>query len=298
MAGDTLLLGGDSLRAMKKIVKKYKWKQIDAFEYTDIDYSNLKWHPNFNLDDIDEKNDKFTVTIDIADGAGKDYSIINIFKVGSMSPVSINKLRRDRVEDETGMFRLTQVGLFRSNKVGVDELARIAEIIVFEILGEDATRIAMEMNFKGDLFIEKFSKNKNYYEEIFLYTYHNEKTKRLSLGIKIHQHNKIFFCREFRKLILEKRLVLNEEETFNELNNFGVNTRGSYSCQTGHDDIAMSSIFVVPMLSSASFAELVESIYEFCDIKTKDAIQHKLSETIHHSDEAPFMFLKDTMKKF
>ena len=294
LAGDSLLLSGDALRAMQRVVRKYEFKELLDFEYEDIDYRNLTWHPNFDPDDVNVEIDRFVFSIDLADGAGKDYSIINIFKIVPLSPVAIKKLRRDRVEDEASMFRLLQIGIYRSNKADVDEVAKICEILVFKIFNEDIVRIALEMNFKGDIFIEKFAKNEKYYEEIFLYTKHNEKTNNFAVGIKIHKNNKLFFCREFRKLVLDRRIILNEKQTFDEMNNFGVNSRGGYSSQSGHDDIAMTSVNLVPMIISNAFSELIEETFEFLDDKIKEAMQKKLSEIDSNGkDESPFNYVKD-----
>ena len=295
LAGDTLLLGGDALRAMKKTVKDYVWKEIDDFEYSDIDYKDLKWHPNFNPAHIDKLRERFVFTIDIADGAGKDYSVINIFKVQPMSKASIRKLKRERIENESGMFRLVQVGLFRSNKYGAEELAKVCEVLLFEVFGADITRVSLEMNFKGDFFVEKISKNEEFYEDIFLHTKHNEKTKHMSLGVKIHKHNKMFFCREFRKLVLEKRIVLNEKLTFDEMNDFGINSRGTYSSQSGHDDIAMTSINTVPLITSDMFSEIIEDLFDSIDIDQKTVIQRKLEEVDLKKDDDSYSFIKDLL---
>lgn len=292
LAGDTLLLGGDALRAMKKTVKAYTWRQIECFEYADIDYSNLKWHPNFNPCTPLDTGDRFALSVDIADGAGRDFSVINIFKVLPMSLSSIRRLRRDRVEDETSSMRLVQIGVFRSNKAGADELSKIAEVLIFKLLGHDLTRVALEMNFKGDYFIEKISKNPEYYDQIFLHTRHNDRSQRTSLGIKLHKHNKMFFCREFRKLVMEKRIVLNEQVTFDEMNDFGINPNGTYSSQSGHDDVAMTCVNLVPYVLSEYFAETVEDIYENLSPILKTEMQKKLNESDTREDTS-LSYLKD-----
>jgi hypothetical protein len=295
LAGDKLLLGGDALRAMKKRLVNYEWKELMDFEYESIDYKDLKWHPKFNPDHIDSTKDRFAFTIDIADGAGKDYSIINIFKLEPLSLASIRKLRRDRVEDESGMFRLVQVGLFRSNKAGAEELSKICDVLVFKVFGQDIVRIALEMNFKGDYFVEKFSKNPEYYEEIFLYTKHNMKSHRTSLGIKLGPHNKMFFCREFRKMVLEKRIVLNEQLTFDEMNDFGINNRGSYSSQSGHDDIAMTSVNLVPFITSDTFSAMIEETHDSLEPNIITAIQKKLSESDIKAEDTSLSYIKDLL---
>lgn len=294
LAGDSLLLGGNALRAMKRIAKKYKYKEISELDDLDIDYSELKWHKSFSFYDI--PNSKFIISIDIADGAGKDFSIINIFKVEPMSIASIRKMSSDRIEDESSFFRLRQVGLYRSNSAGVDELVKICNVLFFKLFNPDDIRISLEINFKGELFIEKLARNPEYYEEMFLHTCHNTKTTRESIGIKLHQHNKMYFCRDLRKLILEKRIVLNESATFDEMNDFGINSRGSYTSQSSHDDIAMTCVNLSPMLSSYTFSEVVEEMHDGLSDELKNAIQKKLENTDVVEDTSYFNIMKEKPK--
>lgn len=294
LAGDTLLLGGDALRAMKKVVRDYKWDQIEDFEYADLEYKNLKWDPKFSFHEIGN-DEKFVLSIDIADGAGKDYSVINIFKVEKMSKAAIRKMRRDRIESEASFFRVRQVGMYRSNKSSAEELSKISDVLIFKFFNPDNVRVALEINFKGDYFIEKVSKNPEYYEDIFLHTRHNEKTQSLTLGIKLHKHNKMFFCREFRKLVMEKRIVLNEQITFEEMNDFGINNKGTYSSQSGHDDVAMTCVNLVPLLQSDTFSDIIEEVYDLLDNDYKDLIQKKLAEVDSEKDDNAFTFLKSIL---
>jgi len=271
ISSDSLLLTSDSLRYLKKIVKKYVWKQIDAFEFSDIKYKDLKWHPDFNLDEIKD-TDKFTFTVDLADGVGRDFSVINIFKIEEMSIASMRKLRKDRIEDERSFFRLRQVGMYRSNLTAVEDVAQIAEILFFEVFKTENIKVALEMNFKGDYFVEKLRKNENYYDEIFLHTRHNEKARFFSMGIRLYQHNKMMFCRELRKLVLEKRIIVTEETTYNELSAFGINNKGSYSSQSGYDDVAVTTMYGATFCLSEDFGYVVEDMIDTATDRFKTAV--------------------------
>lgn len=292
LAGDTLLLGGDALRAMKKTVKNYVWHEIEEFENAEMDYKELTWHPNFSFYDIAE-DDKFVFTIDIADGAGKDYSVINIFKLVVMSIASVRKMKRERIESEGSFFRLVQVGIYRSNKAGAEELSKMTGILLFKVFNPDNVRVAIEMNFKGDYFVEKLSRNSEFYEDIFLHTKHNKTNDHLSLGIRIHTHNKMFFCRELRKLVMEKRIVMNEQFTFDEMNDFGVNSKGTYSSQSGHDDIAMTCVNLVPFITSGTFFDMVEELYDELSDEYKDLVQSRLSEVDNEGEIDSILLLKE-----
>lgn len=296
LAGDARLLPGATLKAMEKKCVPFIHKQIDEMDDAELDYSELKWHPDFSFYDIDIKRDKFVWSIDIADGAGKDYSVINLFKIEVASKAAIRKTKKDRIENETPFFRLIQVGCFRSNKAAVEEVAKITDVLLFKVFNPDNVRIAVEMNFKGDFFVEKLSKNDNFYEEIMLHTKHSERAKQLQIGIRIYKHNKLHYCRELRKLIMEKRIIVLDRDTFDELDAFCVNSRGTYSSQTGHDDIAMTCVNVVPFIYSNSFQEIVEDLFARLPQDMRDIMMKRIEEADAASGEAEdFSYLKDLL---
>ena len=81
---------------------------------------------------------------------------------------------------------------------------------------------------------------------------------------------------EMRRLVRSGRIIPNEKVTFNELTSFGINKKGSYSSQIGHDDIAMTIVNMSPFFSSTQYFEMVEDIYDTLDDKYKKAIAEKL----------------------
>lgn len=293
LAADSLLLSSNSLRFLKKLVVKYKWQEIEKFEDTEVDYKNLTWHPKFQLYAIDE-NDRFFISIDIGDGVGRDYSVINIFKVQQMSISSMKRVKKDRVENESSFYRLVQVGLYRSNTVSVEELARISEVLFFDFFTPEHLTVAVELNFKGDFFLERLKKNEMFFDEMFLHTRHNEKNAYTSLGVKLHKHNKMLFCRELRKLIFEKRIILTEEKTFEEMSVFGINNKGTYSSQSGNDDIAMTTVYASPFISSNDFSYVIEEIVDLADENFKKEM-YKILESEKSSDVSNYSVIKEFM---
>lgn len=293
IAGDTLLLPGSAIELFGKIAKKYIWREITVFEEEDVQYDDLKWHPNFDIDNI-LPTQKFFISIDIGDGIGRDFSVLNIFRVEEMSKLSCKKMRKERVIDERSFYRIVQVGMYRSNKVAIDELANVAEKLFFKFFDPANVTVALEINFKGDLFIELLKKNEDFYEEIFLHTRHNERNPYRSVGIKLHKHNKMVYCRELRKLIMEKRVVLTEEKTLGEMGAFGINKKGSYSSQSGFDDIAMTNIYAGAYMASDNLSYAVEDLIDDATPAFKEEI-YKLIESSRAAEEGNFAVLKEFM---
>ena len=81
IANSSLLLSAANLKKLVKGQVDFVHKEIPDFDEAEIDYSGLLWHPNFNLDEIEEDYNYWVFSVDIAEGTGGDYSVINIFQI-------------------------------------------------------------------------------------------------------------------------------------------------------------------------------------------------------------------------
>jgi len=206
--------------------------------------------------------------------------VLNIFKMVPMPEkmIAVQTL----ANDEGDFMSLLQVGIFRSNTTGVEDLQPILETLIYDVFGEDNVKITLEMDFKGNLLYERMTHHPKFYEEMFVHTKHSENAKRMSPGIKLNQKNKYEFCMEMRRLIRTGRIIPTEKVTFNELMSFGLDKKGSYSSQIGHDDSAMTIVNLVPFFTSDQYYEIVENLYDTLDQRYKTLISNKLNNT---SDE-------------
>jgi hypothetical protein len=291
LASSRLLLPGSVLEYLNRISKKYVYKEHDAFFSDPEFYKDVTWHPDFDPASV-EKGEKFVLAVDIGDGVGRDFSIINIFKMEPQSKAMIRKVRDWR--DETGFFRLRQVGLFRSNTVSVEDLSRVLETLMFEVFESEDVKTVMEINFKGNLVFERVGRNRNFFPETFLHTKHSISAPILKPGVKMQKDNKEIFCRELRGLVSMKKILITEERTVVELASFGINSTGSYSSQIGNDDVAMSCVNMVSLFDTTDFYDMVEDIYDEIDETVKREID-KTIEAGGGADEMPdgFQLLKD-----
>ncbi len=64
-----------------------------------------------------------------------------------------------------------------------------------------------------------------------------------------------------------------------ELFTFGLNSRGTYSSQTGHDDVAMSLVNLPSAFESGSFYQLSGELFDIMDNGYKTMILSKMGET-------------------
>jgi hypothetical protein len=276
LASSRMLLSSEILLYIKRISKNFKWKELNGLDDLEDNYAELKWHPDFDPNRIDLKKDRFVMSVDIGDGIGSDYTVCNIFKLELQSFVQIRKIKD--YEDESSFFRLKQVGIWRSNVYSVDDFSKILEALVFKVFQQDIVRIVLEINFKGNVVIEKVSRNSNYYPEIFMHTLHSLAAAIFKPGVKIKSDNKEMFSRELKNLIKTKRIIISERKTFDEVSAFGLNKNGRYEAQTGHDDCAMTLVSLVSFFDNDTFHEFVEDMFDTQPQLIKDVVNKKIDE--------------------
>lgn len=276
LASSRMLLTSELLQYIRRTSHEFVWKEVVGLEDLDDNYSELTWDRSFDPNDIDHDQDRYILAVDLGDGVGNDYSVINIFKLEAQSSAMIRKT--SDFNDETSFFRLRQVGIYRSNVHSIDDVAKILEELIFKVFNSEIARIVMEINFKGNVIIEKMSKNRDFYPEIFMHTFHSMTSQIFRPGVKIKSDNKEMFSRELRNLVKSKRLIVKESMTFNELGSFGLNKKGRYEAQTGNDDIAMTLINLVAFFSNELFNEIVEEIFDTYPDTVKKLIETKMND--------------------
>ena len=288
LSSSSLLLGSKELKKIKVNESEYTWREIDALHNEDINYENLLWHPKFNLDNTDVPGKKFIFSIDISGGVKGDFTVINIFKVTPLPKAIIERI--EEFEDESDFFGLVQVGVFRDNEIKLEELTKLTKILVKNVIGVDRSKLVIEMNFKGELLYDKLSSDDEFYDEVFVFTKHTESARSLKPGIKYNEKNKMKYCELLRSLIRADRILVNDKKwTIPELFTFGLNNSGTYSSQTGHDDVAMTLVNLPSLFDGYDFNQIVGEVFDELDNSYKDLIVRKLEGPVNRSaSEDPF----------
>lgn len=271
LTSSRLLLDSKTMAILKNSKQKFKHDVIDDLEDIEIDYSQLLWHPKFN---VNEANGKFVFSIDLSEGVGRDYNVINIFKVVPTPKAYIDDIKS--FEDESDFFSLLQVGIYRHNKSDVDTVSSIVSVLLYSIFGEDNVAIVLEMNYDGKRLTDRLEKDDRFYDEILVHSLHTENSKNPKPGIKVRNGNKRSFCSDTKRLIRSVRIILTEDRTYEELSNFGINDKGTYSSQIGHDDIASTVINLSAYFDSDQYIAQIEDLYDGLDQNIKKLIQDKL----------------------
>jgi hypothetical protein len=284
LSSSTLLLGSNELQKIKRNEVEYVWREIDDFHYADVKYENFLWHPKFDIDISMDPAKKYIVSVDLSGGNKGDFTVINVFKVTPLPKKILERI--DEFEDESDFFGLVQIGIFRDNEAKLEDVVKILRILVKNIFGIESVKIALEMNYKGELLVEKFLADEDLFEELFVYTKHSESARSSRIGIKYNEKNKMKNCEELRNLVRSDRILINDKKwTIPELFTFGLNSRGTYSSQTGHDDVAMSLVNLPSSFQSGDFYQLTGELFDSMENEYKSIILQKMGESQQGSSE-------------
>lgn len=274
IASSSLLLGADSLKKLQQEQIEFVHREMPEFENEGIDYSGLLWDPTFDLDEIEEDSNYWVFSIDIAEGNGGDYSIINIFKIELMDEKDWKKIISPG--SFTDFFRLRQVGRFRSNEHGIEEFARAIYILAFDMFYSENLKLIIEWNMFGGELIRRletvFPQRNDFDEEMVVKFKHRIDAKIKNFGLKIKKDNKPIFCQNFKKYITQNRIILKDKKTVFEASTFGKLPNGSYAGQLGNDDLIMTSINSSEFFFTLDFSDFAEEIYDYVDDATQDKI--------------------------
>ncbi len=283
LSSSTLLLGSNELKKIKSNETEYEWREIDALHDLGLPYENFRWHTKFNVDDSTIRSNRFVFSIDLAGGGKGDFTVLNIFKVVPLPKKVIEEM--EDFQDESDFFGLLQVGVYRDNEIEVEDFKRILETLVTKVFVTENIRILLEINFKGELLIDKLSMNDNIPLEVFVHTRHTESARARKPGIKYNEKNKLKYCEMLRSYVRMNRILLNEKAwTIPELFSFGLNSRGTYSSQTGHDDVAMTVVNLSGIFEASDFYDLVGELYDSLSDSYREVIDAKLNSGINGED--------------
>ena len=280
IASSSLLLSPASLKKIGDNQKDYIFKDIIELEDAGSDYSGLVWEPSFDMESIEEDENYWLFSVDLAEGNGGDYSVINIFQVGIMEQADFKNVTSPG--SFIDFFCLKQVGRFRSNEHTIEDFAKILYTLALDMFYGENVKMIIEWNMFGSELVKRlqtvFPQRNNFDEEIVVKFKHRVDARGKSFGLKVKKDNKPIFCQNFKKYVAQNRIVLSEKETVREAGTFGKMLNGTYAGQLGNDDLIMSCINSTEFLTTLDFSEFAEEIWETTGEGTQEEIENILEQ--------------------
>lgn len=214
-------------------------------------------------DYIFSKDNYYIILIDLAEGAGGDYTVFNIFEIG---------------EGE----KFEQVAYWHSNKVAIEDAALEFWLMFGQVFDPEHTLFSIEWNTYGELFWnylralnepDEFNADANWrfnviktldgIETSSVIMYKKANTTQLIPGLRWSYQSKQSACSLLRNKLSNKSIIVNDLNTAIEIQNFeDKNSNGSYEAIYGHDDIVMTLTQIPEVEKTLRFQNLVETIQE------------------------------------
>jgi hypothetical protein len=246
--------------------KNYSHEKIDEFESRlKFPYDELVWiDDNSIFIPPEKKSVKGVISVDISEGLGQDYSVINIFKISPKSEETI-ELQHHTYTNMTDFFCLEQIGMFRSNHVSVKQLAELFYVLLFEYFDYENFKVVLELNNYGNEFLAHlpniFNGNNNYGSSVFFRYKHRVDSTDEKIGLKIGE-NKNMLVKDYQDSMEKKSIIITNEDNIREITTFvkHMTSAGNirYAADMGHDDTVMTLVNISSVFSKYEFKEMVE----------------------------------------
>ena len=224
----------------------------------------LYWRPEFDLNLL--KTGWFFITIDLAEGAGQDSTVFNIFML----------IDKDH---------FYHCGRWTSNEIDLEHAALDFWLLVGQFFNGDQYLWSLEWNTYGALFFKiLMNLNENDYDETSLYRFNNvpegidlfnfvpykkgpmddtilgqdNKSKTVP-GIRLNSSNKPTGCSLLKILFEKDQIDTNDLVMIGELENFeDKNGNKIYKATYGHDDIIMTCVQIPLMMQTMKWKNFIE----------------------------------------
>lgn len=284
----SLLLSPTSIAKLETRITKYIHHDFPDLDDIEVDYKDLLWDPSFDTDETYEDDNYWIFSVDFGEGGGGDYSVLNIFKIEMIPMKDWEKIiSPNSVID---FFRLKQVGRYKSNKINIEDFAKIVYTILYKLFNFENVKMVLEYNIFGSEFIKDLGRvfpNNNQFDEENIVKYkHRMDAKTSKFGFKHTGGNKVgknITCLKFKKYIAMDKIYINEYETIEEAKKFTRLPGGNYGAQRGNDDLIMSSVNAGTIFDTLDFADFTEELFDLLDENYQTSI-NKILDNLSGSD--------------
>ena len=260
------LLNETIIDELLKNKKNYIFEEISEFDKKiKFSYSDLKFVEDDDLFiPLKRKDYKVIISVDISEGLGQDYSVINIFRINNKTKEVID-IQKDNYKSLVDFFKLEQIGIFRSNIISIKQLAELLYLICFEYFNPENVKVVLELNNYGNTLLAEmphvFDGKNDYGSSIFVRYKHRIDATEEKVGLKVGE-NKNLMVKDYQDLMYSKGFGINNEDTIREITTFVKHTTTAgntkYAADVGHDDCVMTIVNTTSIFQKTDFKEMVD----------------------------------------
>ncbi|NCA95508.1 MAG: hypothetical protein EOM74_00850 [Methanomicrobia archaeon] len=246
-----------------------------AFNIAGLNYQDLMWRPDFDINELHDLKNYFLISVDIAEGKKRDSSVIQVFQIVPI-PVEARTTMKEMglIETYYDYFGLKQVGTYAKDDIGIEEFAKILYTLSFDVMYSENIKINIEWNTYGPLLFKLlqtvYPKHNKFDGSTVLRYKHQINSDNLYHGLRLDPATKKHLCEKCRTEIGNERFDIKDSSTIDEFSKFIKKDNGTYSAEGKlHDDRCMACIDACAFFESTGFKSLVDEMYQ--EIITHDA---------------------------
>jgi len=271
---------------MTKNKKSYEWEEFDEFNKLKFSYQDLKWNQDDSIfTPLLRRNYKIIMSVDISEGLGQDYSIINIFKISEKTKELIES-QKHKYKSIVDFFKLEQIGMFRSNLISVQQLSELLYLVAFEFFNPDNVKIVLEINAYGNELLAHlpnvFDGRNDYGSSIFFRFKHRADAQEEKVGLKVGE-NKNILVKEYQERMEDGSIEITNDTNINEITTFIKHTTNAGNVRyaadgSSNDDTVMTIVDMCAIFQKNDFKQIIE---EYAENLTDRSMFNYINETLN-----------------
>ena len=274
VTGDRLLFDKETMDSLKKKEVPFDHFKIPIFEQKlTIPYESLKFITDRSLFDLNQaKNYYIFMSVDLAEGLAKDFTVLNIFRLVLRDREDIEKHKYESVYD---LFKIEQIGIYRNNLYSIREFAHIFYLVTFEVFDPEKVKVVLEYNTYGSEFLAHlphvFDDSNDYFSAIFVRTVHSSQPVKVTgqkmpndykIGLRLNRDKHLIIDKEFQQAIKKRKMVIHNDVNISEINTFAKYETSAgnwtYRAESGNDDVVMTTITLSTVFDTVAFKNIVD----------------------------------------
>ena len=265
ITGDRILFNKETIDLLRSKQLPFEHIEFPQLKRMNFPSNSLKFvKDDLNLfNPLKMKDYYILMSADLSEGLGRDYTVLNIFRLVLRTRDEILKFKYDNLYD---LFKLEQIGLYRNNIYSIREFAHIFYVTGFELFDPEKMKVVLEYNTYGAEFLTHlqnvFNGENNYSNSIFLRYKHNREDIFPKIGMKLTKDKHLIIDKDFQQAIKNRKIILHNDININEITTFSKHETNagniSYRAETGNDDVVMSTITLSTCFDNIGYKNLVD----------------------------------------